>query len=188
MLYSPSRGSGIVFGASLPRQITEVVNLSGSGFKSPDHFLDVCILFLELAFHDPQIVLNTQLELHLYYLADSLAHRNPGSTALNNLAQALIDRVASMRSVEQLDTLTEAKALLELLEKETPDWRRDLPDLRISEIRPTYVNQIYRVQIDVLDSYDLLMTTKIFHYDDTQGFWLTEVPRLDPVRGRFEIQ
>ncbi|MFH2054709.1 MAG: hypothetical protein ABIJ61_02010 [bacterium] len=187
VMYHPQRHTGVAFRSGLLENLTAAIRLDGDRISSPEQFRELCLGFLEMAFRDAQIIITDSLEWGLYRVADSLANRNPGTPAATRLAQALVDRVMAMESVEFLDTLPEAVALRQYLDREEPDWFERLPVARFRSSMPSLRRGVYRWQVHVMDAYSMQTRASIFYFDEARGFWLQDVEMFPPVRSRIQL-
>lgn len=185
--FHPGRKSGVVFGSGLMANLTEAIELAGDTISSTDQFGELCLGFMEMAFRDAQIIVTDSLQWCLFQLADSLANRNPGAPASTRLADALVQRVEALESVERLDTLAEALALREYLDENESDWLSNFEPPHLRETRPSFRRGIYRWQVTILDSYSLQTRVSTFYFDKERGFWLEDVEVTPPVRMRLQM-
>lgn len=185
--YSPSKKSGVAFGADLMKNLTDAINLAGGEIGTPEDFQELCIGFDEMAFRDPQIFVHDTLDWALYEFADSLANRSPGPPEANKLAQALLDTVSTMESVWNLHELPQAVAFHEYIDEHLPDWQKRLQDLKFMWPLPTKRKGSYRWQVSIVDGYSMQVRITVFNYNPVDGFHLKDIEQLPPVRSHIQL-
>ncbi|MCK4857493.1 MAG: hypothetical protein KAT58_05970 [candidate division Zixibacteria bacterium] len=173
VFYLPARATGIAFLDNPLQRFSALVTAAGGQFRSPQHFREIVLGFLALACADAQIALTNQIQWQLFYLADSLSRKVSADEPINRLAEGLRRAVAQMPVVDNLETLPQAIAFRRYLDENAPGWEEKVDKMGIIEVNPSFRNGIYRLQIDLLDSFSLRMTKSVFYYEKERGFWVT---------------